>query len=194
MTKFMSVDEAVMLAHPTTKSIVLTGGMAHKENSEIYDLLDFEHWDDDEAFGPDCHFCGQVIVEIAFPFTYKGTKYTALFQDDLAGSPDDSGILQCVYCLNFFHKNKCNITCSDITFCNLFLSKDWACPNCVPDFISKLDTVLMNKQDNYKKLMRKLVKMLNPLRNQFDEMYYTIECFKHKYDFCINNFERYGMG
>lgn len=55
-----------------------------------------------------------------------------------------------------------------------------------------------NKNDGndtiYVKLMCKLVRILNPLRGQYNDMLYTITCFNHKYDLCISNFKQYGIG
>lgn len=66
---------------------------------------------------------------------------------------------------------------SDQSYFNIFLSKSWACPSCVPVFTFKPKVVKPNERLNYVRLLRKLAKLLNPLRNQYAEMYSAIKLF-----------------
>lgn len=100
------LEEIIRLAHPTTNVIVVNGGMADIKNLVIYGLLEFEYWDDDEALGPDCHLCGKAIVDLHTPFTHNGMTYTAVFKEDLSGGDWNFDALQCIYCFNYYHKNR----------------------------------------------------------------------------------------
>lgn len=184
----MHVEDVVKLAHPITNSVVLSGSRGDDKYRELHNLLEGQIWDDERLMGPECHLCGEDVYDYTNPITYKDSIIYIMFQDDLI---EDfcwkDGLLQCVYCFNYFHKNRCNLSMSAQSFFNCFLSKIWACPNCIPDFECKPKTVKPNK---YLKLARRLI----PLRNQYDEMYSTIKLFSKKYDLFMNTFEDYGIG
>lgn len=78
---------------------------------------------------------------------------------------------------------------SEVSYRNILHSKNWACPSCVPPF-KRMTIVLENRNCvNHDKLMRKLAKVLNPLRSQCADMFYAAKEFEFKYDLCINTFE-----
>ena len=83
---------------------------------------------------------------------------------------------------------------SDVSYSNILYSKSWACPSCVPPFKSKTKIIETSDHVNYNTLLYKLAKILNPLRNQCADIFYTTKDFKYKYELCINMFENYGIG
>lgn len=192
--------DAISRTQSSTYNIILPGKSSDDENAEINSVCEAKYMYDDgeNETGPDCHLCGQEIYDLASIFTYKGTIYNFLFKDDISDSEGYTwrdGMLQCIYCFNFFHKNNCNVSMSDYSYCKIFLSKNWACPTCVPIFKSKsFNTSVFYKPIDFKKVLLKLVKVLNPLRDQLSDMYFTTIDFKCKYLICISMLENGGIG
>lgn len=171
----------------------INGDLVDLYSDDVEDLLVFIDWGEN-AVGPDCHLCGQGIIEDTNCFIYKGTSYSVIVKDFIVGSSWDTGSLQCVYCFNYFHRNRCNITISDRSYFNIIYSKNWACPNCVPIFKSMTNSAVFCNSIDYEKLLHKLVKVLNPFRDQLSDLYFTIIDFKCKYKICISMLENRGIG
>ena len=160
VTMTLSLDDIIPMANPDTGVILLDGKMTDDIHTDIYYSLDFEYYDDDEALGPDCYLCGLPIYDLSNPLTSGDDKFTILWKDDLKGCDWDACTLQCAFCLNFFHRTRCNLTMTDDSYLNTQITKSWSCPSCVPSFQSK-----SRQQGNINtfKLLTKLAKILNPL-------------------------------
>lgn len=188
-------DKFLPLAHPTTKVIIVDGNM---DDCELYQYQNYELCDEDErrAEGPECHLCGEAIVDINNPLTYEDTTYSIVYKDDLLADDWDYCALQCIYCLNFFHRNRCNVTMTNESYTHILLSKNWACPSCVPIFVSRYAHINkdINKDIDYDKLLHKLAKLLNPLLSQsIDTCSYT-KLFNYLTRMIIRLTDKFGIG
>ncbi|OXA47256.1 hypothetical protein Fcan01_18036 [Folsomia candida] len=61
----------------------------------IQDLLVFMDWGENAA-GPDCHLCGQEIIDDTFHLTLNETLYSVTVTDNIIGSEWNCGFLQCI--------------------------------------------------------------------------------------------------
>lgn len=197
MDNSVKIEDLVATANPATNVIIANGGMFDEMNDAVNYFLEPEYWDYEEAEGPLCHLCGEGILDKSNILIYNGTTYTIIFKDDMKRDDWRIGTLQCVYCMNFYHKNRCNITVSDYSYWNITSSKIWACPNCVPIFICETgmtDVVNCKNIINYNKLLLKLAKLLNPLRSHFNDVTTTIDYFNYRYDLLHKIFDNFGIG
>jgi hypothetical protein len=159
----ISLEEIIKLADPITNVIILEGEMIEDRYDTIYKGLDFQYWDDDESLGPECNLCRKIVADISNIFTHDGILYTIIWKGDLEDVDKDFCSLQCIYCLNYFHRSDCSLSMSNSTYLNILKTKQWSCPLCVPEFI--MNNVKYDMID-YSKLLLKLVKILNPLLDQ----------------------------
>lgn len=190
------LSEILSLAHPITNVIITDGMLESYKNYNILKLLDSSTCFN-KLTGPDCNICGQEVLDIAVHFMHNESTFTIYFEDDL-DLEDGSwnlGVLQCIYCFNFYHRNRCNITISDQSYLNIVRSKVWACPSCVPSFVSSIGSNVTNttKGTNYEKVLLKLAKILNPLRQQSVEMINMSQIVEY-IDVAFNLFKKYGIG
>lgn len=172
-------------------------------NDAISELLCGYYWDDEDALGPDCHLCGQSSVDVLYTITVNDVTICVIFKESLEGEANNwnikeedrwkIGTLQCSYCFNFFHKNRCNISMSNDSYFNLRESNSWACPCCVPIFVSTSPRE-NTKNINYHNLLRKLAKILSPLINQSVNNCFDTQMVDQVHDFFISMFEIYGIG
>lgn len=167
----LTLQDIIKLADPITNVIILEGNVTEDRYLLIFRNLDSEYWDDSEAFGPTCHLCDEEIIATQEKLTYNGSMYTVIWEDEVTSDEWDVdtkkrvNILQCVYCLNFYHKVRCNVEMSTNSYLHIVKNRQWACPTCVPEFKISNVNVLFNlkKAINVDKLMNKLAKLLNPL-------------------------------
>lgn len=166
-----SLEEIILqryipLAHPETNVIILDGeeiGVEHPEHIELLRLLSYLDWDHTDSTKPDCHLCGNEICEyFRSVFSHNGSIYTVIFKGETEMDDPTAGSLQCMYCLNYYHRAKCNISISENSYFNIMRSRQWTCPTCVPAFV----TMNNNKCNMYEKLLLKLAKILNPQRDE----------------------------
>jgi hypothetical protein len=103
-------------------------------------------------FGPPCKVCGKMIHCDGRRKVINDIAYWIYFEEnDIDESDKDfelTGMLQCVYCFGFFHRRKCVLSMSDSSYWNKVKSRDFACPLCVPVFMSVDKKPLCKSKDN----------------------------------------------
>lgn len=168
----LTPQDIIILADPSTNAIILDGHMDDDRYTEIYNNLQFKYYDDDELFGPSCHVCKEEILASHETLVHDGNFYPIIWKDDLKHDcPKDWDVIQCVFCLNFFHRNKCIMKMTNSYFLKLFRSKQWVCPTCVPEFVPSTPIIKFKKLIDIDKLMNKLCTLLNPLLvNNFESL------------------------
>lgn len=102
----MSFEDFIFQAEPETNVIILDGKLDQHKYRTVYYKLDYIIWDDVESLGPVCYLCDEIIEDITDSFTFKGTTYSIVLKDHFNVDDPNKCALQCVHCLNFYHKNK----------------------------------------------------------------------------------------
>lgn len=125
-----TVDDIAPLANTSTKIIVLDGMIDDWKN--LYNTLDYTEWDFDNSFGPECHLCGDVILDFTSQAIHNGIAYTVIWKGDSLYRAWTTGYLQCCYCFNYYHRNRCSLTMSDTSFFNVFFYKELVLPLLCP--------------------------------------------------------------
>ena len=132
----LTVKEAILMANVKTNVIILNGSMCDNNYNELYNNLEFQNWDDDNNIGPLCYMCDEEILPCEDFLICGETRYAVLWKNDVidCGGKEEFGVLQCVFCFNYFHRKKCSLSMSDTSYLNVKNSKMWACAFCVPEF------------------------------------------------------------
>lgn len=213
------LEDIIALAHPLANVVILNGNADDENYAAVCSKLEHHDWDFNEEHDPDhdsldspgpkCHLCGQEIWDISNPVTVGETIYSVVFTEELANNTAvfknettinsiwKNGLLQCVYCFNYVHINRCNITISDNSYFNILLTKNWACPSCVPIFICNRnlhESVNAKQEFICGKLFLKLARILNPLRMQYRDIMWTMNNFAYRYEMLHNVFYQYEIG
>ena len=155
-----------------TRVLIYSGSMV--DDDELYAKLRFENWQEDDIMGPDCHLCGKEILplgEFIDQDDDQFDKFEIYWRGDTDEKTEESGVLQCSYCFNYFHRHKCSLSMSDDSVLASYFKKSWACALCVPEFIPTPQTLLrciFNNKDT-DKILQKLFKILNKF-NKFNNM------------------------
>jgi hypothetical protein len=127
--------------------------------------------------GPPCHICQKIIISHFIPVDLNNVTYWYCHEDMVEDKVEETrpkkvakkfGLLQCVYCFNFFHRWKCSLSMNKKSYINKMLDRSWACASCVPVFIprAKNKAKKVNKQDKDKNKV-----LLEYLRKIFTELY-----------------------
>lgn len=95
--------------------------------------------------GPMCHLCDKEICPDDERVVIENNVFNLIWENEIVSSKDekdqdnldcsDSGILQCVYCFNVYHRFNCSLTMSKASYIKAKQSKQWSCPSCVPEFV-----------------------------------------------------------
>jgi hypothetical protein len=126
--------------------------------------------------GPPCHICQKDIISHFIPVNQNNVTYWYCHDDNVTDKVDERydkkvakkfGLLQCVYCFNFFHRWKCSLSMNKKSYINKMFDRSWACATCVPVFISRAK----NKARKVNKLEEKKKLLLEFLRKVFTELY-----------------------
>jgi len=171
----VTVDEEIMKEYVRKATpnniIILDEIMNHRAFNRASNKYRTMWTHDENSEGPSCHLCSQAISSDIDLMTYDGVTYTVIFKDTFMdlwmeewNDTVDTGELQCCYCLNFYHRKKCNLTTSLNTYYNFKINKNWCCPCCVPEFIPKVIKCASKNDQQAKsneKLLLRLVKKLN---------------------------------
>lgn len=153
-------------AHPDTNIVVLDQDMTQTLYWRIIDRTECDFWDCDGALGPECNLCREEITSDRQKITISGIQFTLVFSDELESMDEDSGFLQCVYCLNFYHRHNCNLAMSDLSYLSSVQHSAWSCPNCVPEFRPRSLSNMTVSKFKISKLLLKLAKILNPVLDE----------------------------
>ncbi len=160
------------LINEETRVLIYSGSMVDDE--ELYSKLRFVDWQEDLP-GPDCHLCGEMILPLGEFMDHEDDKYNnyeIYWRGDIDDKDEDNGVLQCSYCLNYFHRRMCSLSMSDNSVISAYFKKSWSCPSCVPEFIPSTTTKLrcvINQKDN-DDILQKLFVILN----KFSELDYIL--------------------
>jgi len=172
---FLEPQEIIALATNDTRVLIIDGRRDddtlcnfRKHYEDYEDNVIWECWKsyreedlppdyDEPKTGPDCHLCGEEIVPDDERITINGDYFTLIWREDVKREEDikEVGILQCVYCFNFYHRHKCSLLLSHASYLSKKLSKTWSCANCVPVFKPKSKMIL---QKSYDKSLIKIFK------------------------------------
>ncbi|CAL8133800.1 unnamed protein product [Orchesella dallaii] len=117
-----------------------------------------DDWQWENVDGPECFLCGKEAMADQQLMKYGGEMYRVIFKKHppprmiLSSSGSDSflrtisnerkGFLQCAYCFNSFHRQKCILSLSDKKYYEFKCSNEWICPSCIPEFRCKTDIIL----------------------------------------------------
>jgi hypothetical protein len=151
---------------PSTNVLILTGpyGLPDALRPFIYD----GDYGGTGIAGPDCYRCNKEICPEAERCVVDDISYNLLWKDDIREKEEcdkgelEVGVLQCVYCFNLFHRFNCSLSMSKSSYIKAKSTRQWACPNCVPEFIpfnfkiTKPNTVIFNLLNLFKRLRRAL--------------------------------------
>jgi len=94
--------------------------------------------DEDEEEDADvskCSLCEMTVLSDEDMMKYNGAVYTTVTRTLPKWINPQQGFLRCVYCFGIFHRHRCMLKLSDHSYYYYKHSKDWACPNCVPEFV-----------------------------------------------------------
>ena len=156
--------------------------LQHGNVSNLHpDLMDYfeDAWEDQDNRGRigwnDCGVTCSCCKEFAYPnvefIVLEDTRYFLIFEEKIpkeVKSEDDKvdGFLQCVYCFNFYHRFGCTLSMSIQSYISCLLSRNWACPTCVPEFVPVLARkIRLVKSATDSDLLIKIFKSLNKCSN-----------------------------
>jgi len=165
--KFMEPHEIIAKADPDTKVLILDGTrppLCNLMALDYVDILDCWEWSpaddnipdyegppgyDGPIDGPDCHICKKMIIPDDERISINKVVYKLIWKEDVKEQENDEevGVLQCMFCLNFFHRNKCSFFLSHKTYLDKKLKKSWSCANCTPVFIPKGPVPKLSKRE-----------------------------------------------
>jgi hypothetical protein len=142
---------------PETNVLLLPGRSLDVKNklfASYSDIMDME------IEKHSCKLCDKTIHHGALEIVYNDNRYWIYFESDLQNQVRDlqdlkeeldlqnlwcghleenfSGMLQCSYCLNFYHRDKCSLSMSDKSYFLALKIRTWACPTCVPEFLPNI--------------------------------------------------------
>jgi len=181
--------------------------LSKKGNSVLDDLFDVnvhgnyqKRWEtatrnSDSLWGPPCNLCNDFILQDSKQILYNDTRYWIHLQED-EYVPEHPEIweryqmLQCNYCLNFYHRHKCSLSMTDKSYWEIIKKRDWACPICVPAFvpqgISKTNRTKKRHRSS-DELLVKIVKLLSRICivTKVDE----ISLYNRMYDIACDIFD-----
>lgn len=161
-------------AHPDTNIVTLDQGLTQTLYWKIVDRTECDFWDANGALGPECNLCNEEITSDRQKITISGVQFTLVFSDELESMDEDSGFLQCVYCLNFYHRHNCSLTMSDSSYLSSVKHCTWSCPNCVPEFVHSNSNAKVVNKFNTSKLLLKLAKILSPVLDEVLDLFATM--------------------
>lgn len=121
----LTMDDIVKLANPHTNIIIL-------EEEQM--AVTMKYIDDEETEGPECHLCKKNMFSVEQKMIYKNQTYTLISTGDLIDNKWTDMILQCSYCFNFYHRLRCNLSMSEVSYMKAIRTRGWSCPTCVPEF------------------------------------------------------------
>ena len=106
----------------------------------IRELLDEEQ----DFIYPDCALCLKPIFFNTESFLFNNKRYLIHFKSDFREISDQSELsdmkdlniegMKCRYCSNYFHRHKCSLQMSNLSYRKAISYGRWSCPNCVPEF------------------------------------------------------------
>jgi hypothetical protein len=102
--------------------------------------------------GPSCSLCDTTIKSDICFLTYNNINYTVIYTEELLSTeqkPPEEGELQCTYCLNYFHRNKCSLSMQNSTYLKFKILKTWCCPGCVSVFVPKTEPFQIKSKNNH---------------------------------------------
>ena len=172
----LTLEEFLQLANDA-QVIMLEGSIGDDQYQQITGQLDSENYDDDGNAGPLCHLCNKEILPDGDAHTTDDIRFPVYWKADVSKCEKlkDYGILQCCYCLNMFHRNKCSLSMSYESYIAVLKSRCWSCPRCVPVFVPrpKIKNVIKCFSDHH--LLIKIFKYFNKLRSDFHYFLKPIE-------------------
>ena len=195
--KLLEPEEIISLATSDTKVLILDGSRPSLWNLmklDYVDILECWEYDNEEDCppepeytgpieGPDCHICGKVIIPDDYRISINKEIYTVIWKEDVKKEENikEVGILQCVFCLNFFHRHKCSLFLSHKSYLNKKISKSWSCAKCTPVFISKLNPVQKcSKNELLVSVFKLMCKLADKtVRNFIVDLYDNRDVLKH---------------
>lgn len=170
--------------------LVLPGDLEDEEYEDDYECLClgelFESWGPDNEngneieFGPTCKLCDKMIIADRKVLIFRGTSYWIFFEGE-ASEDEDWGVLQCSYCFDFFHRNKCSLSMTNYSYFEAQKNRSWACPKCVPVFIPYVKTGIKKFDSNH--FLEKLFSLLSKIRNVLIVEYNIERVTHHEHKF-----------
>jgi hypothetical protein len=168
--KLLSDKVHRILKKSAVNNVLIVPGKKSKRNvemqmlfTEYVDCLTLEYWVPDNKpsiWGPPCYLCNEDIFYEGTSTVLSNERYEIFFENDTfyendkcTSSNDESyqgqGLLQCVYCFNYFHRWNCSLTMNKKSYLQAIRNKTWACPTCVPAFVprSKRNKALIFKSE-----------------------------------------------
>ena len=161
-------------------TILLQHGNAsnlHRDLMEYYEDV----WEDQDnrgsigwnPCGVTCSSCDKIAYPNLEMIVLEETRYFLIFEESLpkvkCKENELEGFLQCVYCFNFYHRFGCTLSMSTQSYISCLLSRQWACPTCVPEFKSKLKLVNVESDCDWKLLIEVFQQLLTTVLDKSNE-------------------------
>jgi len=153
--QFLEPQQIVDLATIDTRVLILEGqrddtlcNFRKKKYEDFVNNIIWECWESyheedlpldysGPKIGPDCHLCGEEIIPDDYLITINGDIYKVIWKEEVKEEEhsEEVGMLQCVFCFNFYHRHKCSLFLSHTSYFGKKLAKSWSCPTCIPVFV-----------------------------------------------------------
>jgi len=127
-------------------TILLQHGNVSNLHEDLID--DFEDvWVDQDNIGNigwledgvTCSCCEKIAYPTVEMIVLEETRYFLIFEEMISKvkckGNELEGFLQCVYCFNYYHRFGCTLSMSIQSYISCLLSRNYACPSCVPEYI-----------------------------------------------------------